>query len=367
MTILPKTFAMGGITGLPVLGTIAGSRYGDLIMAAVIIAAAFVIAFIIHFLMNLYLATIAKKTGTTLDDMVVSALKKPMYLLAILTGAYFALAQVNALAAYVPMITQLYQAGNIVIFAYAGSKVLTAFINWVVKRRSAQEAKVAGTFLPLTGKFVSIFIYAIAFIAVLDQLNIKVTALVASLGVASLAVALALQDTLANFFAGIYIMADRPVRVGDFVRLENGEDGYVEEIGWRSTRVRTLPNNVVVIPNGKLAQSVITNYYLPSQETSFVLKCGVAYGSDLEKVEKATVKVAKEAQQTVHGATRGFEPFIRFNEFGDSNINFSIIMRVDEPVSKYLVQHEFIKRLAKAYEKEGIEISWPVRKVYVKK
>lgn len=369
MAILGNANALTGnfLISLPVIGGIASSRYGDLMTAGLIMAVAIAIAFLIHFLMNVYLSTVAKKTSTVLDDMLISALKKPMYMLAIVTGFYISLAQINALAGYAPVITRIYQALIIVLFAYATSKVISSVINWGIKKHSASDSKVAVTFLPLTGKILSIFIYVIAFIAILDQLNIKVTALVASLGVASLAVALALQDTLANFFAGIYIMADRPVRAGDFVRLENGEDGYVEEIGWRSTKVRTLPNNIIVIPNSKLAQSIITNYYLPSEQTSFVVKCGVAYGSDLDKVEKVTVRAAKDVQQTVEGAVKGFEPFVRFNEFGDSNINFSIIMRVDEPVAKYIVLHELIKRLTKAYEKEGIEISWPVRKVYVKK
>lgn len=354
------------VTGLPVLGIITSSRYGDFMTAAIIMAGAVGVAFLIHLSMNFYLSVIARRTRTTLDDVIVSALKKPVYLLALATGIYIALAQINSLSGHVPLMTRLYQAAGILILAYAASKVTSSFLNWMVMKRSGGEAKVAGAFLPLTAKFVSVFIYVVAFIGVLDQLNVKITALVASLGVASLAVALALQDTLANFFAGIYVMADRPVRVGDFVRLENGEDGYVIEIGWRSTKIRTLPNNVIIIPNSKLAQSVITNYYLPGQETSFVVKCGVAYGSDLDKVEKVTVKAAKDVQQSVEGATKNFEPFIRFNEFGDSNINFSIILRVDEPVGKYLVLHELVKRLTKAYSREGIEISWPVRNVHMK-
>src|SRR3989338_6807638 len=369
MAILGNANTLTGnfLISLQAIGSVASSRYGDLITAGLIMAVALTIGFTIHFLMKVYLSTIAKRTGTVLNEMLVSALKKPMYLLVIVTGVYLSLAQINTLAGYVPVITRMYQVLVIVIFAYAASKVISSVINWGVKKQSSTDSNVALTFLPLTGKILSIFIYIIAFIAVLDQLNIKVTALIASLGVASLAIALALQDTLANFFAGIYIMADRPVRIGDFVRLENGEDGYVDEIGWRSTKVRTLPNNVIVIPNSKLAQSVITNYYLPSEEMSFLVKGGVAYGSDLDKVEKVTVRTAKEVQQTVEGATKGFEPLVRFNEFGDSNINFSIIMRVDEPVAKYHVIHELIKKLAKAYEKDGIEISWPVRKVYVKK
>ncbi len=355
------------IAGLPSLDIVAGMMYGDFIAAAIIMGVALLAAFLINLLLHIYLAVIARKTGTLLDDLAVSALKKPVYLTAIITGGYFALLQFDVMASRALLARHVYVAALIAILAYAASKVFGAFVSWQMKKSSGAESEVARHFLPFTRRLATVFIYVIAFIALLDQFNVKITALVASLGVASLAIALALQDTLANFFAGVYVMADKPVRVGDFIRLENGEDGYVEDVGWRSTRVRTLPNNIIVIPNSRLAQSTIINYYLPSREMSFVTKCGVAYGSDLEKVEKVTVAVAKEVQQTVDGATRNFEPFIRFNEFGDSNINFSIIMRVNEPVAKYLALHELVKRLSKAYKREGIEVSWPVRKVHLSK
>jgi len=175
-----------------------------------------------------------------------------------------------------------------------------------------------------------------------------------------------LQDTLSNFFAGVYLVADMPIRIGDYIELDNGMKGYVEDIGWRSIRIKTLPNNYIIIPNSKLAQSIITNYYAPEQEMSVVVPCGVSYDSDLEKVEKVTIEVAKEVQQNVPGAVKNFEPFIRYNEFGDSNINFSIILRVERFVDRYLVVHEFIKKLMARYNKEGIEISFPVRNIYFK-
>ena len=175
---------------------------------------------------------------------------------------------------------------------------------------------------------------------------------------------LALQDTLSNLFAGLHIITDQPVNVGDYIEIESGISGYVEDIGWRSTRVRTLPNTLVIVPNSKLAESVIINNSLPVLEMSAVVQCGVAYGSDLEKVERVTLDVAKEIQKTIPGAVETFEPVIRYHTFGDSNINFSVILRVMEPVAKYVVTHEFIKALVKRYDTEGIEISWPVRKIY---
>ncbi|HLD97305.1 MAG TPA: mechanosensitive ion channel family protein [Candidatus Nanoarchaeia archaeon] len=355
-----------GLSVPSIVGNLAGGSYGDLLTAAFVMAVTLAVAFVVHFLMNFYLYRIARKKRTSLDDSMVSALKKPLYVLAVMAGSYLSLAQINALADFMAVINGFYQASAILVSAYTLSQVTSALINWWVGKQPLSSSG-AGQFIPVFRKFVTVFIYVIAFVGVLDQLNIKITALLASLGVASLAVALALQDTIANFFAGIYVMADRPVRAGDFVRIENGEEGYVEEVGWRSTKIRTLPNNTVIIPNSKLAQSILTNYYLPDMQTGIILNCGVAYGSDLEKVEAVTVKVAEEVQKRVEGATRGFQPFVRFNGFGDSNINFTVIMRVAEPVAKYVVIHEFMKSLAKAYEKEKIEISVPARKVFLNK
>ena len=177
-------------------------------------------------------------------------------------------------------------------------------------------------------------------------------------------VGLALQNTISNFFAGLYVISERGINVGDFLELDNGISGWVEDVGWRSTRIRTLPNTIVIIPNSKLAESVIINQSLPEKQMSAVVECGVAYTSDLERVEKITLEVARKIQKEVPGAVRTFEPFMRYHTFGDSNINFSVILRVEKPGDRYLVIHEFIKALKKRYDEERIEISWPVRKIY---
>jgi len=128
-------------------------------------------------------------------------------------------------------------------------------------------------------------IILIGLLIAMDSLKISITPLLTTLGIGGLAVALAFKDTLANFFAGLYILADRPIRLGDYIKLEGGPEGYVESIGWRSTRMRTLFNNIVVIPNSKVSESIITNYFLPERRVSLVLNIGVSYDSGSRKVE----------------------------------------------------------------------------------
>ena len=208
---------------------------------------------------------------------------------------------------------------------------------------------------------VRLVILAFALLILLDTVGISITPLIASLGIGSLAVALGLQETLANLFAGLYLVGDQPIRVGDFIKLESGEKGYVTEIGWRATRIRLLPDIEVVVPNHKMISSTIHNYCRPVKEMAALVQVGVHYASDLKKVEQVTIEVARKIQKIVPGAVPTFEPLIRYHTFGDSSINFTVILRVNEYVDRYLVKHEFIKALHERYAKEGILIPFPLR------
>jgi len=223
-------------------------------------------------------------------------------------------------------------------------------------------ASSAGVIKTLYRVVVLVFIFLI----VLDPLKITITPFIASLGIGGLVVALALQDTLANFFSGIYILFDKPIRIGDYVKLDSGQGGYVSQIGWRNTRVRMLPNNILIVPNTKLVSSQIINFYLPETEMAVLVEVGVSYQSDLEKVERVTIEVGKKVLQGVPGGAKDFEPFIRYHTFSDSSINFTVILRVKEYVDQYLIKHEFIKQLHQRYQTEGIEIPFPIRTLYMK-
>ena len=182
---------------------------------------------------------------------------------------------------------------------------------------------------------------------VLNSLGISITPIITALGVGGLAVALALQDTLANLFAGIHILATRKIRPGDYVKLASGEEGYVVDVTWRQTTIRQLPYNIITVPNSQIASTSTTNYNLPHKELSVYVQVGVAYDSDLEHVERVTLEVAKEVMNEVEGGVTGFEPLVRYHTFGDSSINFTLIMRGKVFVNQYLLKHEFIKRLHK--------------------
>jgi small-conductance mechanosensitive channel len=224
--------------------------------------------------------------------------------------------------------------------------------------------------IPATGLSVTIIkvaIWVVGGLVLLSGLGVSIAPILTALGVGGLAVALALQDTLSNFFAGIHLLIEKPVRVGDFVKLDSGQEGYVVDIGWRTTRIRMLPNNMVIIPNNKLTQSILTNYYLPEQRMAVLIPIGTSYDSDPEHVERVVLEEAQKAMGQVSGLLAEPAPFVRFIPgFGDSSLDFTLICQVREFTDQYLVQHELRKRIFKRFKEEGIEIPFPQRVVHLK-
>ncbi len=325
-----------------------------------ILIGSIIFAQIFNFTLKKYVKKITEKTKSDIDDIILAIITKPLYTLIIFIGLYLALKSLSALAPFALWINGTLFVITVLIVSSLLSRVVTVLTSrWLkVQKRFEKTPR-------LINKTVTIVIYLIALLMILSYFKIEITPLVATLGIGGLAVGFALQNTLSNFFAGLHIIADKPINVGDFIELPDANiSGYVEDIGWRSVRIKTLPNTIVIVPNSKLADNIIVNDTLPEQEMAALVQCGVAYGSDLKKVEKVTIDAARKIQKTVPGAVKTFEPFIRYHTFGDSNINFTIILRVEKFVDKYLVTHEFIKALKERYDKEDIEISWPVRKIY---
>jgi small-conductance mechanosensitive channel len=211
----------------------------------------------------------------------------------------------------------------------------------------------------LTQNIARIIIFSIGFLIILNTF-VPVGPILATLGVGGLAVALALQDTLSNIFSGFYIIISKQLRIGDYVKLDSGEEGYITDITWRATQIKALPNNVILIPNEKLTKAICTNYNLPDKEIAIGVQVSVHYNSDLDRVERVTVEVAREVMKEVPGAVPTFEPAVRFHTFNNSSIDFSVGLRAKEFTGQYLLKHEFIKRLVKRYNQENIVMPYPI-------
>jgi len=303
----------------------------------------------------------AERAHHLLSEIVESALGVPLILFLLGMGLMFFIDAVP----FPPRWIRYSNALLIILFVLAGYLFLDRLMMEVLRRYSKRAEMMASSAGVIKALY-RIIILGFVFLIILDRLEITITPFLASLGIGGLVIALALQDTLANFFSGIYIFVDKPIRIGDYIMLESGQEGYVTQIGWRNTRIRMLPNNIVIVPNAKLVSSQITNFYLPETEMAVLVQVGVSYQSDLEKVERVTIDVAREVLQQVEGGVKEFEPFIRYHTFSDFSINFTVILRAKEYVHKYLITHEFIKRLHQRYQLEGIEIPFPIRTIYMK-
>lgn len=307
------------------------------------------------------LARAAAATPTKVDDELILVLRGPVVLWCAMGGLYLAL-EVLALPPGVGRTLQrILVVAAILSISWASARLAGAGVEHAAGRVAGGLP--SATLLVLLARLA---VLSLGALIILQTLGVSITPLLTALGVGGLAVGLALQDTLANFFAGLHILTSRQVRPGDFVRLSTGEEGYVTDVTWRYTTIRQLPNNLTIVPNAKLASAILTNYYLPEQELAVLVPVGVSYASDLARVEEVTVEVGREVMREVTGGVPQFEPFIRYGAFGESSIDFTVILRGREVVDQYLIRHEFIKRLHRRYQAEGIEIPFPIRTVYLR-
>ncbi|WP_353683754.1 mechanosensitive ion channel family protein [Thermodesulfovibrio sp. 3907-1M] len=304
----------------------------------------------------------AKRTKTGLDNLIIETIKFPSIFWCIGIALYIGVDSSELPSKYNLYVVRAIHILIILSITVVAANLVNRLFNQYVERSSVSVQSTG-----LLNFIIKLTVYLIGFIVILNILGISIAPLITALGVGGLAVALALKDTLENLFAGIHIMAEKTIRVGDFIRLETGQEGYVEDISWRTTRIRMLPNNMIVIPNSKLAQSIVINYFLPEKRMSLLIPVSVSYSSDPEKVEKILIEEAKKASEEIEGLLSEPEPFVRFIPgFGESSLDFTLVCQIREFVDQYKIQHELRKRIFKRFQEEGIEIPFPQRVVWLK-
>jgi small-conductance mechanosensitive channel len=263
------------------------------------------------------------------------------------------------------------QIGSKVIFAlvvmvtfYLMTRVVILFL----ARWGRQEPSLERVTQP-AGFVVRVVFALLAGIIIFENLGIHLTAVWTTLGVGSVTVALALQDTLGNFFAGLYLLADHPISPGDYVKLDGGHEGYVSHVGWRSTSFRTLGNNLIVIPNSILTKAVITNYLMPEERMSLDIRVGVAYGTDARRVEKVLVEIAEKAMADgVEGLLAHIAPWAQLNPgFGASTLDFTLNVTVRRFENQFAVRSELRKRILERFQAEGIDMPFPTQTIILDK
>jgi small-conductance mechanosensitive channel len=211
------------------------------------------------------------------------------------------------------------------------------------------------------------FITLIGLVLILNQVGVKLTPILTALGIGSVAVALALQDTLANLFAGINILASKQIAKDDYIKLDSGQEGTVIEVNWRTTLIKEIYNTTIVIPNSKISSAIVSSYHFKKCEVTASIGCSIAYGSNLERVEEVAKYAAKEIMDKYDSASKIYEPVVQFTDFADSSINFILYFRVKTAYAKAFIKSEVLKNLYRKFNDEGIKIPFPQRVVTINK
>jgi small-conductance mechanosensitive channel len=219
----------------------------------------------------------------------------------------------------------------------------------------------------LTQNLAQLGVVLLGLLVLLNQLDVAITPILTFLGVGGLAVALALQDTLSNLFAGFYVAVAGQVRIGDYIRLHTGEEGYISDITWRSTTIRSLNNNLIIVPNAKLGQAIVTNYNLPEKRMAVGIQVVVSYDANPEEVERLLLEVAVDAAREVPGLLAEPAPGVSSDPgFGESGFTLTLNCHVREFVDQYAVRHALRKRILKRFREAGVTMPYPTRTVYVR-
>jgi small-conductance mechanosensitive channel len=333
----------------------------QLVIPGGVILATLILGYIAKQLLFRALHRWAKPTRTRADDILIATFSGPFMIWTLMLGLYLAAKS-----------SELSERAS----AFVGKSLLILWIisiTVVISRLAGNYIKYYGKdkqgtmpVTSLTQNLARLLIALIGVLILLNQLGISITPILTALGVGGLAVALALQDTLSNLFAGFYVSLSGHIRPGDYVKLDSGEEGYVADITWRSTTIKTQANNLVITPNAKLAQAIITNYHLPDKAMASRLQVSVSYASEPEAIERILIEEAQKGIAEIPGLLAEPAPAARFAPgFGDSSLDFTLIFHVGEFDQQFIVQHELRKRIFKRFREAGIEIPFPIRTVYL--
>jgi small-conductance mechanosensitive channel len=341
------------------------------VIAVVIVIVFYVMTSVVRGFLGFIGRKIIARTENELDDKILAVVLAHVRPLMIVIGLHVAVREIRkGVPAADLTMAQILEYANAILYIVVVFLILKIFlaviqefIHWYLDKVSGDGAgNLKMTIGPLTDKVMKIVVGLVAVIIVLDHFGINIGSLLVSLGVGSLAVALAAQETLANMIAGFVILVDRPFRVGDRIELTSGQIGDVQQIGLRSTKVLNFDHNLIIIPNSELVKTRIINYAYPFNQTRVVLKVGVAYGSDPEKVRGILMKLASYQLDILKDPP----PEVFFTAMNDSSIEFTLNARVGDFTQRFKVETSLREQAYLAFNREGIEIPYPQHVVTMK-
>ncbi len=344
-----------------IIEMILGTHY---LRALAIFVAAYLIMQILLFVFEKVFSRIAKKTKTQIDDLIVDKTRLPLAFLVMLLGARLASESLMFEPGVNTLIERIF--GTVIVLTIVHIIVIVFDViidNWGRKVAARTRSSIDDDLLGLFHKFSKVALYLMGIMYVLSIWGIEIGPLLASLGIAGIAVAFALQSTLGNIFGGMALILDKTLKVGDIIQLEDGTLGTVEKITLRSTKIRTFDNELMTLPNGKLADSKITNWYMPNRKVRININFGVEYGSDPGKVKKVIMGIIKKEKKALDDPA----PYVLFTEMADFSLNFVARFWIEDISDKLDTKDRVTTAIYKALNKNKIGIPFPTHTVYTKK
>ena len=336
-----------------------------------IIGLAFIIVgFIIGFILEIIIFTrfrkVVEKAKWKGAEILVRAFRGIPFLWMIILGFYGAILTIDFEYFFGIDASDLFITVLFILFTLSMLLVLArATSGFVIHYAGKTEGALAAT--SIVTNLMNFIYLLLGFLIIIQSLGIDITPLLTLLGVGGLTVALALQPTLSNFFAGVYLLASREFKIGDYIKLDTGEEGYITDMTWRHTIIRPPARYDIIIPNSKLSTANVTNFGVSDKETALTIPVGVGYDSDLSFVEQVTVEVAINTVIQVQGEPPSITPYIRYHTFAPSSIDFSVNIYSKNLRDRAKIRHEFIKNLFKRFQEEGIDIPFPTSVIISKK
>lgn len=311
---------------------------------------------------------IAERTKTTLDNHLIELmLGRPLFYLLLLGALYYITRDAGAVLTSVStavweLVQRLISSAIILLLTYYAVRLVDTVLDWYRDELSVKmEIEQLKHFFPLIRKILSITLWVLGLLMLISFWGVDIKGILVSMGVLSLAVAMATKDTIENMVSGFLIMFDRPFRIGDRVRLESGEIGDIYEIGLRSTKLLTFDSNLIIIPNNKLVQQKITNLSYPKPKIRVVVEVGVAYDSDVERVKEIMENIARSHSKVIDDPA----PKAHFIDFGESALALKLFAYVDEYGDAWSTGNEIREQILHAFRKNNIEIPFPQVDVHI--
>jgi len=333
----------------------------ELAWPCVVLLGTFLVGLLVRRLLLRAIHAWTQRTGSRPGLILADALRSPTIIWAVIVGAHLAIQ-----ASTLPGKYSEFGSKSLLVLWIVSLTLMGMQLAGNLVRYFSEQVAGAHPVTTLTQTLAQLAVVILGILLILSALDFKITPILTALGVGGLAIALALQDTLSNLFSGFYMAVSRQIRLGDYIRLNTGEEGYVTDIGWRSTTVRSLANNLVLVPNAKLAQAIVTNYHLPEKRMAASLQVSVSYNADPDQIERILLDIARGGAAEIPGLLADPAPSVNFDPgFGDWALVFTLGFQVAEFSSQYGVRTELRKRILRRFRQEGIVIPYPARAVYL--